>query len=99
MMPPARSVRGGGTPPIAIWRAWRDPETIGRVAAERALRQLGARPVPTQEVPVVWDPEAAREFLYIIAEAASGDARYRGFSFLIDREGDALASPVADDRR
>jgi PmbA protein len=70
------------------------PESIGRIAAQRALQQLGARPVPTQEVPVVWAPEAAREFLYILAQAASGDARYRGFSFLIDREGDALASPL-----
>jgi PmbA protein len=71
-----------------------DAETVGRSAAERALRQLGARPVPTQEVPVVFAPEAAREFLSILAQAASGDARYRGFSFLIDREGDALASPL-----
>ena len=71
-----------------------DAETVGRTAAERALRQLGARPVPTQEVPVVWSPAAAREFLSIISQAASGDARYRGFSFLIDREGDLLASPL-----
>jgi PmbA protein len=71
-----------------------DPETVGRIAAERALRQLGARPVRTQEVPVVWAPEAAREFLYILARAVSGDTRYRGLSFLIDREGDALASPL-----
>jgi PmbA protein len=77
-----------------------DAETVGRTAAERALRQLGARPVPTQEVPVVWSPAAARDFLYILAQAASGDARYRGFSFLIDREGDRLGSPlltIADD--
>src|SRR3954471_19539804 len=71
-----------------------DAETVGRTAAERALRQLGARPVATQEVPVVFAPEAAREFLSILAQAASGDARYRGFSFLIDREGDLLASPL-----
>lgn len=71
-----------------------DPETVGQTAASRALQQLGARPVATQEVPVVWAPEAARDFLYILSHAASGDARYRGFSFLIDREGDALASPL-----
>ena len=71
-----------------------DAETVGRTAAERTRRQLGARPVPTQEVPVVWAPEAAREFLAILARAAAGDARYRGFSFLIDREGEQLASPL-----
>ena len=71
-----------------------DAETVGRTAAERTRRQLGSRPVPTQEVPVVWAPEAAREFLGILARAAAGDARYRGSSFLIDREGERLASPL-----
>ncbi len=71
-----------------------DPETVGRTAAERTRRQLGARPVPTQEVPVVWSPEAARSFLSILAGAAAGDARYRGRSFLIDHEGEHLASPL-----
>jgi len=71
-----------------------DAEAVGRTAAERTRRQLGARKVPTQEVPVVWAPEAAREFLSILASAAAGDARYRGASFLIDREGEAIASPL-----
>ncbi|MBA2518523.1 MAG: TldD/PmbA family protein [Chloroflexia bacterium] len=71
-----------------------DAETVGRTAAERARRQLGARPVPTREAPVVWAPEAAREFLGILAQAAAGDFRYRGASFLIDREGEQLASPL-----
>jgi PmbA protein len=71
-----------------------DAETVGRTAAERTRRQLGARPVLTQEVPVVWAPEAARGFLSILARAAAGDARYRGRSFLIDREGERLASPL-----
>jgi PmbA protein len=71
-----------------------DAETVGRTAAERTRRQLGARPVPTQEAPVVWAPEAAREFLRILAQTAAGDARYRGSSFLIDREGERLASPL-----
>jgi PmbA protein len=33
------------------------PEDVGRIAAERTLRRLGARKVPTCEVPVVFDPE------------------------------------------
>src|SRR5262250_2759576 len=32
------------------------PEDIGRKAAERALRRLGARKIPTAEVPVIFDP-------------------------------------------
>jgi PmbA protein len=39
------------------------PETIGRIAAQRALRRLGARQVPTQEVPVVFDPDMAASLL------------------------------------
>ena len=39
------------------------PEEVGRIAAERTLRRLGARKVPTCEVPVVFDPETAAELL------------------------------------
>ncbi len=39
------------------------PEDVGRKAAERTLRRLGARQVPTAEVPVVFDPETAAELL------------------------------------
>lgn len=74
--------------------ALEEAESVGRTAAERTRRQLGARPATTQAVPIVWAPEAAREFLGIVAHAASGEARYRGTSFLIDREGELLASPL-----
>ena len=36
------------------------PEAIGKEAARRALRRLGARRVPTQRVPIVFAPEVAR---------------------------------------
>ncbi|MDP9374272.1 MAG: TldD/PmbA family protein [Chloroflexota bacterium] len=77
-----------------------DAEEVGRTAARRALRQLGARKAPTQEAPVVWPPEMARQFLDILARAVSGDAFYRGASFLIGHEGEPAASPlvtIADD--
>lgn len=71
-----------------------DAEAVGRMAAERTRRQLGARPVPTQEVPVVWSSEVAWSLLDVLAEAASGAARYRGATFLIDREGEQIGSPL-----
>lgn len=71
-----------------------DAVRVGRLAAERARRQLGARPVPTQTVPVVWSTEAAPSWLELMAEAVSGDARYRGATFLLDREGETIASPL-----
>lgn len=70
------------------------PETVGRIAAEHAVRQLGARVVPTQEVPVVWSPQMGTALLMLIAQAASGTVRYQGGSFLIDREGDGIGSEL-----
>jgi PmbA protein len=78
-------------------RAFRDlepPEAVGRRAAERALRQLGARKVATQTVPVVWDPLAGRAFLAHLARALTGDALYRRATFLLDQEGQEVASPL-----
>lgn len=71
-----------------------DAEAVGRMAAERTRRQLGARPVPTRELPVVWSSEVAWSLVSVLAEAAGGDARYRGATFLIDREGDRIGSPL-----
>src|SRR5581483_5617656 len=51
-----------------------DPEEIGRIAAERTLRRLGARQVPTCEVPVVFDPETSAELLGSVFQALSGYA-------------------------
>jgi PmbA protein len=59
-----------------------DPEAVGRKAAQRALRKLGARKVSTCQVPVVFDPETARSLLSHIFDAVRGDAIYRSASFL-----------------
>lgn len=71
-----------------------DPESIGRRAAARALRRLGARSVPTCEVPVVFDPEMAASLAGHVASAICGGALYRRTSFLLDRVGEAIASPL-----
>ena len=79
-----------------------DPETIGRTAAERTLRRLGARPVPTQQVPVVFDPQTAATLFSHLAGAICGGALYRRVSFLLDKLGSEIASPlvtVVDDGR
>ncbi|MDE3077976.1 MAG: TldD/PmbA family protein, partial [Chloroflexota bacterium] len=70
------------------------PESVGQKAAERAVRKLGARKVSTREVPVVWDPMVARAFGGLLARAASGELLYRRASFLLDQEGDLIASPL-----
>lgn len=72
--------------------ALEDPESVGRKAAERALRKLGARKVATCRVPVVFDPETARSFLGHVFEAVRGDAIYRSASFLTGKLGQVVAS-------
>jgi len=73
-----------------IGEALIDPQTIGRRAAERAVRRLGARPIPTCEVPVLFAPElAAGLFSHFIA-AISGGNLYRKTSYLEDALGQTL---------
>lgn len=65
-------------------------EAIGRQAAERTLARLGARSVPTAQVPVLFAPEIASGVLGHFIAAISGGNLYRKSSFL---EG-ALGQPV-----
>jgi len=70
------------------------PESIGARAAERALRRLGARKVSTAEVPVVFDPDMAASLVGHVASAVSGNALYRGVSFLRDKLGSTIAPEI-----
>jgi len=77
-----------------------DPRDVGRNAAGRALRRLGAKPVATCAVPIVFDPETAASLVGHLASAVSGAAVYRGMSFLRDRLGTAIgpeAFRIVDD--
>ncbi len=77
-----------------------DPEKVGRIAAERTLRRLGARKVKTAKVPVVFDQQMARTLIEHIFEAVNGDAVYRGASFLAGKLGEKVAGEnvtVVDD--
>jgi PmbA protein len=70
------------------------PEDVGRTAAARTLRRLGARQVPTAEVPVVFDPDTAGELLGTLFSAMSGYAVFRSATFLRDQLGQPVASPL-----
>jgi len=74
--------------------------SVGREAARRALRRLGARSVPTTDCPVVFDPETAASLLRHLAGAIAGTSLYRRASFLLDRLGEPIAAAgvtVVDD--
>jgi PmbA protein len=67
------------------------PEAIGRIAAQRTLRRLGARRVPTQQCPVVFAPEIARGLMGNLIGAADGDSIYRKASMFAGRLGEQVA--------
>jgi PmbA protein len=76
------------------------PEHVGKVAAQRALRRLGARKVKTAQVPVIFDPLVATSILEHIFEGVNGDSVYRGASFLAGKLGQKIAAAgvtVVDD--
>jgi PmbA protein len=76
------------------------PESVGREAARRTLRRLGARKIATTQVPIVFDPIVARSIIEHIFEGANGDAIYRGSSFFAGKLGKQIASAnitVVDD--
>src|SRR5436190_21596783 len=78
------------------------PEEVGRKAAQRVLRRLDARKIPTCQVPIVFDPLTSRSLLNHLFEAVSGSSIYRRSSFLVGQIGKTVAAPeitVVDDAR
>jgi PmbA protein len=65
---------------------------VGKIAAERTLRRLGARKAKTARVPVVFDPLVANSILGHIFEGVEGDSVYRGASFLAGKLGQKIAA-------
>ncbi|MEN1727286.1 MAG: metallopeptidase TldD-related protein, partial [Pseudomonadota bacterium] len=74
-------------------RRWTDlnaPEQTGRHAAERTVRRLGAKRVPTGPAPVLFAPSVAKGLLGHLVSAVSGSSLYRRASFLLDSVGQAV---------
>ena len=64
-----------------------DAAAVGRKAAEKTLKRLGARKIKTRNAPVLFVPELARGFLGHAISAIAGGAQYRRSSFLLDAIG------------
>ena len=60
-------------------------QSVGERAAERATRRLGARSLPTQTAPVLFEAPVARELVGHFVGAASGSSLYQDASFLIGK--------------
>ncbi len=67
------------------------PEAVGREAARRVLRRLGARKIASTQVPLIFDPQVSRSIIDEISDAVNGDAVYRHASFLAGKLGQKIA--------
>ncbi|KPJ60662.1 MAG: hypothetical protein AMJ46_05210 [Latescibacteria bacterium DG_63] len=70
------------------------PEKLGRKAASRAVVLLGAKPVGSQKVPVVFDPHAGFTLLACLGQALRGDNVNKGMSYLGERMGEKIGSEL-----
>jgi PmbA protein len=70
-----------------------DPHEAARDAAERAVRLLGAKPIPSARMPVVLDPMVTRSVLALLGGALSGEAIVKGRSLFVGRDGEQVAAP------
>jgi PmbA protein len=71
-----------------------DAAEVGRIAARRAVDQLGARKVGTRSVPTVFEPMMVTSLMGHLAACSSGTALYRGSTLLKDREGQQVGSSL-----
>jgi PmbA protein len=75
-------------------------ESVGKEAARRTLRRLGARKIASTQVPIVLDQTVSGSILGNIFEAINGDSVYRQSSFLAGKLGEKVAADhitVVDD--
>lgn len=79
---PVAKDEGGKNRTAGYWTGARslgrleDDLAVGREAARRTVRMLGAKKVPTGNIPVVFDQDAARSMLGTFAGCIVGDAIY-----------------------
>lgn len=63
------------------------PDIVAKEAAERTVKRLGARKLPTMKTPVIFAAEEARSLIGSFVAAISGGSLYRKSSFLVDHLG------------
>ena len=80
----------------ALWFGRRyhelDPEGLGREAAARAVRLLGAKAAATCSVPVVFDPYVAADIIGLLGPALTAEAVQRGRSLFAGKVGQQVAA-------
>ncbi len=69
-------------------------EYVGKLAGERTIRRLGAKPMQTGNYPVLFEATLASGLISSLIGAISGGSLYRKSSFLLDSLGKPIASSL-----
>lgn len=69
-----------------------DAEAIGRKAAENAVTMLGAKPIPSGEMPLVIAPDIGVQLWSFVAGMLSADEVQKGRSLFADKVGAEIAA-------
>ncbi|MHB8158705.1 MAG: TldD/PmbA family protein [Desulfocucumaceae bacterium] len=69
-----------------------DAAATGTEAAMRAVRMLGSKTLPSQTIPVVFEPYVATGFLGLLAPALTAEAVQKGRSLFAGKVGQKVAS-------
>ncbi len=82
---------GSFTKGVVNWADF-DPEEIGKKAAENAVSMLGAKAIPSAEMPLVISPEIGTQLWSFIADMLSADSVQKGRSLFAGKVGTEVAS-------
>jgi PmbA protein len=89
------SMQGGGwSSSKRFFKELATVEEVAKKAARRAVEMLGAKPVETKKVPVIFDRYAAPSFWSGFQSALNGDAVFRKTTFMTDMLEKAVVSPL-----
>ena len=69
------------------------PDSVGRRAAERAVKRVGSRKIATMQAPILFEAPIASSLLGHFVSAVSGGSLYRKSSFLLDSIGKQVFAP------
>lgn len=71
-----------------------DPHYVGTEGAKKAVRMLGAKNIKTEEMPVVFDPYVATNFLGLLAPSLAAESVQKGKSQLAGKIGEKVFSTL-----